>query len=287
MHRAPKGVGIGLRREHYDDILSTRRRVDWLEIVVENFIDYGGFPAAVLAQCAERWPIVSHGVSLSVGGPDPIDRAFLDRLAPFFERIGAAWWSEHLCFSSGRGVAFHDLFPLPFSDEAAEHVIRRLRVVRDHVGLPLLLENITAYAVMPGGTMEEGTFIRTVLEASGDGLLLDVNNVYVNATNAGRDSSAWLRTLPLDRVRQIHLAGYTPAPPPFEGLIFDTHAAPVSEPVWDLYREALSICGPVPTLIEWDSQLPELDVLLDEADRARSIMNEACGGTVAERSAAA
>jgi len=199
------------------------------------------------------------------------------------DRVNAPWWSEHLCFASNRGLAFHDLFPLPFTEEAVEHVCRRIDAVKRRLDRPLLLENITAYAEMPGGTMEEGAFIAAVLEESDTNLLLDVNNVYVNARNLGRDPLAALRALPLDRVRQIHLAGYTPAPAPFEGLLFDTHAAPVSEPVWRLFREALAICGPVPTLIEWDANVPTLDVLLDEADRARAIMEDVCGGAVAAR----
>jgi len=272
-----KGVGIGLRREHFGEILDTERRIDWLEIVAENFIDYGGLPAAILDRCAERWPIVSHGVSLSVGGSEPIDRDLLDRLDRLHARVGAPWWSEHLCFASGNGIAFHDLFPLPFTEEAVEHVTHRVAVVKRRLDRPLLLENITAYADMPGATLDEPTFIDAVLRETGTGLLLDVNNVYVNAVNRGRDPEAALRALPLHRVGQIHLAGYTPAPPPFEGILYDTHAALVSEPVWALYRQALTVCGPVPTLIEWDSDVPSLDVLLGEADRARALMREICG----------
>jgi uncharacterized protein (UPF0276 family) len=257
--------------------LATSRRIDWLEIIPENFVDYGGFPAAVLARCAERWPVVTHGVSLSIGGPDPIDFAFLDRVGQLQTAIGSAWWSEHLCFAGGKGLSFHDLLPLPFTAEAVDHVSARARVVQERIERPLLLENITAYAEVPGGTMDEAAFIRAVLDESAAGLLLDLNNLYVNAHNGSRDAVAALRGLPADRVGQIHLAGHTRAPPPFEELLYDTHATPVADPVWALYREALALCGPIPTLIEWDARIPALDVVLDEADRARAIMTEICG----------
>src|SRR5437868_5743728 len=183
MRARPRGVGIGLRRRHFNEVLSTSRRIDWLEIISENFVDYGGFPAAVLARCSERWPIVAHGVSLSIGGPDPIDRGFLDRLDALLGSVHAEWWSEHLCFAGGKGLAFHDLLPLPFTSEAVDHLVGRLGQVQARIEQPLLLENITYYAEMPGAVMDEGLFIRTVLEESGAGLLLDVNNVYVNAQN--------------------------------------------------------------------------------------------------------
>lgn len=267
-------MGIGLRRQHFDSIVETSRRIDWLEITPENFIDYGGFPAALLGRCAERWPVVSHGVSLSIGGPDPIDQAFLDRLNRLLSRLEAAWWSEHLCFASAKGFALHDLLPLPFNEEAVAHTVGRVKEAQARVERPLLLENITYYAEMPGASMSEADFIRRVLDQSGAGLLLDVSNVYVNAHNHGRDPLAALRALPLDRVAEIHLAGHSRAPPPFDGILYDTHGAPVADPVWDLYREALRLCGPVPTLIERDKRIPELDVVLDEADRARAIMAE-------------
>ena len=271
------GVGIGLRREHFDEVLATSRRIDWLEITPENFIDYGGQAAHVIDRCAERWPMVSHGVSLSVGGPDPLDAALLHATSSLASRTGAPWWSEHICFASGRGLTFHDLLPLPFSDEAVRHIAKRARAAQDCVERQLLLENITYYAEMPGSTMSEGAFVTAVLEESGAALLLDINNVYVNARNHGRDPIAALEALPLDRVRQIHIAGHTPAPPPFEGILFDTHGAPVAADVWQLYRAALRRCGPVPTLVEWDTHIPSLDVLLDEADRARSTMVETTG----------
>jgi hypothetical protein len=277
MRARPHGVGIGLRRRHFSEVLSTSRRIDWLEIITENFVDYGGLPATILARCSERWPIVAHGVSLSVGGPDPIDPGLLGRIDALFGSVDAEWWSEHLCFAGGKGLAFHDLLPLPFTPAAVDHVTGRLRQVQARIERPLLLENITYYAEMPGATMDEGLFVRTVLEESGAGLLLDVNNVYVNAHNHRRDAFALLRALPLERVKQIHLAGHTPAPPPFEEMLYDTHGAPIADPVWALYRQALRLCGPVPTLVEWDTRIPSLDRVLDEADRARAIMAEVCG----------
>jgi len=270
-----RGVGIGLRRKHFAAILETTRRLDWLEIIPENFVDYGGRSAATLAACAERWPIVSHGVSMSIGGPDPIDGDFLARVGRLLARIGCPWWSEHLCFAKGNGYALHDLFPLPFTEEAARHVAARAREAQARMDRPLLLENISYYAEMPGSEMSEESFLCLVLEESDVALLLDVNNVYVNSWNHRRDPLATLRALPLDRVREIHLAGHTPAPAPFNGTLYDTHGAPIAGAVWDLYREALRLCGrPVPTLIERDTRIPELDEVLDEADRARAILAE-------------
>ena len=270
----PTGVGIGLRRQYFEEVLSTTRQIDWLEIIPENFVDYGGWPASVLERCTERWPIVSHGVSLSLGGPEPLDRELLAHVDSLLARIDAPWWSEHLCFARAGGYVMHDLLPLPFTDEAVRHVASRVRAAQDRIGRPLLLENITYYAEMPGSVLGEGAFIRAVLDETGAGLLLDVNNVYVNAVNHRRDAMTVLRELPLDRVRQIHVAGHTPAPPPFEGILYDTHGAPVAERVWALYREALRLCGPVPTLLEWDTRIPPLGVVLDEADRARAILHE-------------
>lgn len=263
------GVGIGLRRDFYGEILKTARKVDWLEIIAENFMELGGRPKHMIEQCAERWPIVAHGVALSVGGPDPFI-TYVDALKPLLRRLDVPFFSDHLCYASIGGHPTFDLLPLPFHDDAVRHVARRARAVEDRLELPLVLENITYYATMPGSEMSEPAFVCAVLEEARCGLLLDLNNLYVNATNHGHDPRAVLAALPLNRVRQIHLAGYTR-----DGdILLDTHSRKISESVWSLYRDVLEQIGPVPTLIEWDQSIPSLDAILDEADRARGIQCE-------------
>jgi uncharacterized protein (UPF0276 family) len=264
------GVGIGLRRAHYETILTTERRVDWLEIAPENYIGRGGRPDRVLAQCAERWPIMAHGVSLSLGGPDPLDRGLLEGIKGLTARLRSPYYTEHACLARAGGAQFHDLIPVPWNDEAVRHMAARIRQAAEIIERPVAVENVSTYCTMPGSTMSEQAFVRAVCEEADCGLLLDVNNVYVNARNHGRDPVAALDELPLARTRYIHLAGFLD-----EGwVVIDTHGAPVAEEVWRLYRAALERVGPVPTLIEWDLDIPALDVVLDQADRARRIQQE-------------
>jgi uncharacterized protein (UPF0276 family) len=273
-----EGVGIGLRRVFHAELLSTTRRVDWLEIVAENFMGLGRRPARVLARCLERWPVVSHGTALSVGGPDPTDD-YVRALLPLLDRLESPFFSDHLCYASLGGVQSFDLLPLPFCEEAVEHAARRARAVQQRAERRLLLENVTYYATMPGSRMGEPDFVRAVVEEADVGLLLDLNNLYVNATNHGTDPMDAVGRLPLHRVGQIHLAGFLR-----EGdVLLDTHSRPVAGAVWSLYREVLRRSGPVPTLIEWDQSIPSLDAVLDEADRARAIQAE----VAAERARAA
>ncbi len=261
------GVGIGLRRELYESVLRTSRRIDWLEIVSENFMGMEGRPREVLALCAERWPIIPHGVAASVGGPQR--ERYCAELGELVARLDAPFFSDHLCYSSIGGHEFLDLLPLPFTDEAVEAAAAGARELAARVGRPLLLENITYYATMPGSEMDEQEFITRVLDRADAGLLLDVNNLYLNGKNHGVDPLTTLGRLPLQRVRQIHLAGHT-----VDGDVYlDTHSRAIAAPVWDLFEEVIRRVGPVPTLIEWDQQIPSLDAVLDEADRARDIMD--------------
>ncbi len=265
------GVGIGLRREVQDAVLATDRRIDWLEIISENFMALTGRPRDVLSRCAARWPIVPHGVAASVGS-GPRD-GYVEALTELVVRLDAPFFSDHLCYSSLGGHELFDLLPLPFSAEAAEFAGAQAKSLAAAVGRPLLLENISYYAEMPGAEMPEHAFIECVLDISGASLLLDVNNVYVNARNHGQEPDAALLALPLERTRQIHLAGHVA-----EGdVLLDTHSRPIADEVWALYRLTLARTGPVPTLIEWDQGIPSLDAILDEADRARQIMKEVCG----------
>ncbi|MDC0709088.1 DUF692 domain-containing protein [Stigmatella sp. ncwal1] len=265
------GAGIGLRREFYETLPCTGRALDWVEIVPENFLSLGGRSQRALDACAERWQVLPHGVGLNIGGPDPLDDGYVTRLAALTRRLDAPFFSDHLCYSRLGGVFLHDLLPLPFNDEAVEHVVPRVREVMDRVGRPFLLENPSYYARMPGGTLDEATFLRRVAEEADCGLLLDVNNIYVNAQNHGYEPRAFVDALPLERVVQLHLAGHERRP----DVLIDTHGGPVCDEVWSLYRYVLERTGPVSTLIEWDQSIPSLEAVLDEADRARDGLREA------------
>ena len=266
MPPALQGVGIGLRREFHDAILTTSRRIDWLEIVSENFLELEGRPRHVLERCLERWPVIPHGVAASLGTGR--DDAYDDALAALVEHTRAPFFSDHLCYSNLGGAESFDLLPLPFTDEAVHVAASRARRLAAHVGRPMILENITYYAEMPGSRLTESAFVNGVLRDSGCGLLLDLGNLYLNAMNHGADPDAALARVPLERVTQIHLAGFTA-----EGdVLLDTHASAIAAPVWDLYRTVIARVGAVPTLIEWDQRIPSLDAVLDEADKARDFM---------------
>jgi uncharacterized protein len=264
----PLGAGIGLRRVFYEELPRTERLLDWVEIVPENFLSLGGRSQQTLEACAERWTVLPHGVGLNIGGPDPMDNEYVTGLAALVKRLDAPFFSDHLVYSSLGGVYLHDLFPLPFNEEAVEHVVPRVREVVARVDRPFLLENPSYYAHMPGGTLSEAAFLRHVVEQADCGLLLDVNNVYVNAQNHGYDPRAFIDALPLDRVVQIHLAGHDR----FPEVIIDTHGAPVCDDVWSLYRYVLERTGPVSTLIEWDQEIPSMEAVLDQADLARAAL---------------
>lgn len=271
------GVGIGLRPRflELDDLLLTTRRIDFLEIVPENWLLRGGKRKAQLDACRERWTIVPHSVSLNIGGLDPLDGELIDGIAALCRDLDAPFFSDHLVYSSVAGQPLHDLLPLPFSEEVVDHVSRRVKEAESRVGRPLVLENATFYAHMPGSTMSEAAFLNAVCEAADCGLLLDVNNVYVNSQNHGFDPYRFVDQMPLGRVRQIHLAGHTLV----GETIIDTHIGPIIDPVWELYRYTVKRAGRlIPTLIEWDQDIPHADEVIDEADRARAVaMAVLCG----------
>jgi uncharacterized protein len=271
-HAAVAGVGIGLRKEFFEPLLATRRRVDWLEIVSENYIAASGRASEMLDRFAQRWPLIPHGVSLSVGSDPP--RGYLDGLAALVARIAPAYCSDHLCYSSvsnpttGSEQHFLDLLPLPRHAETVARVVRNARAAKAATGVPLLLENITTYAEMPGSVFDEAIFLAKVAEQAEVGILLDVNNLYINAVNQQLDPLELLKQFPLQHVKQLHLAGHT-----WQGdLLLDTHAAPVAAPVWSLYVAVIQRIGRCPTLIEWDQNIPSLDAVLDQADHARELM---------------
>jgi uncharacterized protein (UPF0276 family) len=227
----------------------------------------GGNPRRVLRAVREHYPVVMHGVSLSIGSTDPLDRRYLDQLAALAAEVEPAWVSDHLCWGSIDGMVAHDLLPLPFTEEALAHVVARVQQVQDHLGRRILLENVSSYLRFRHSAMPEWQFLAEVARRADCGILLDVNNVFVSAHNHRFDPAAYLAGLPAERVGQIHLAGHSRR----GRLLIDTHDHPVPDPVWDLYRQAIALLGPRATLIEWDDRLPTLDRLLAESARARAV----------------
>jgi uncharacterized protein (UPF0276 family) len=273
--KSPRGFGIGLRRDHFgalafDDARSPLLAVDFVEIIPENYAARGGRARAVLDEVRARMPVLAHGVSLSLGGPAPLDVAWLRTLKVLLDELCVPFFTEHLSFTSTEAVAFHELLPLPFTDEAVRHVARRTRQASEILERDILLENPSALVRMPG-SLDEGSFTRAVLEESGAFLLFDVNNVFVTAHNTGEDVTALFDAFPLDRVRQIHVAGHQR----IEGALVDTHMGPVPEGVTALLARAARLCPDVPVLLEWDTHIPALEVVLDEAARLRAIVDTA------------
>ena len=265
------GFGLGLRTGHYDEILAGQLRVDWFEVLSENYMVGGGKPLAYLDRIAARYPLVMHGVSLSIGSTDPFDRAYLIELKALAERIRPAWISDHLCWTGVAGRNLHDLMPLPYTEEALNHVAARVREVQDFLGRRILIENVSSYLEYRHSTLSEWDFLRALCESADCLLLLDVNNIYVSSQNHGFDPLKFLDAMPPDRVQQIHLAGHT-----HNGeLLIDTHDQPVPDAVWALYAETIRRLGPVATMIERDDNIPPLEDLLIELDRARDISADA------------
>jgi uncharacterized protein (UPF0276 family) len=261
------GFGLGLRPPHYQDVLDGAPRVDWWEVISENFLVAGGNPRRVLREVRARWPVVLHGVSLSIGSVDPLDADYLDRLAALVAEVEPPIVSDHLCWSSLGGHAAHDLWPLPYTDEALALVVAKVGRVQDRLGRRILLENPSSYVTFAASHIPEAEFLAEVARRADCGILLDVNNVYVSATNHGWDAAAYLAALPVERVGQIHLAGHSD-----HGThLLDTHDHPVCDAVWALYRDAVARFGPVAAMIERDDHIPGLDELVGELDRAREI----------------
>ena len=280
MNRPLHGFGLGLRPQHYDALLSADGDLpasplpDWLEITSENYMVEGGRPLAMLDRIRERWPLAMHGVSLDIGGSDPLDRHYLRALARLIRRARPALVSDHLCWTRFGGVQLHDLLPLPRNDDSLRHVAARVRQVQDALETQLVLENVSSYLQFSADTMDEPTFLSALVAESGCGLLLDVNNVFVNAHNHGIDAVRYLDALPRHAVKQLHLAGHS-ADALGSGLLIDTHDAPVCDEVWNLYAHALRRFGPVPSMIERDDAIPPLADMLAELDTARGIAADA------------
>jgi uncharacterized protein (UPF0276 family) len=272
----PVAVGIGLRAPHVARVRDERPGCAWLEVHSENYFVDGGPALSALEAIRANHPIALHGVGMSLGSADALDRGHLARLQRLAARIEPAAISEHLCWSRIDGRHLNDLLPLPFTTEALDHVCAHVEQVQDALARPLLVENVSAYLRFADDAMSEWEFVAAVARRTGCKLLFDVNNVYVNAVNHGFDPLAYLAAIPGEAVAEIHLAGFDAS----GDCLIDTHGTRVAPPVWDLYRATVERFGPKPTLIEWDTDLPALEVLLDEAATARRIM-EACDAVAA------
>jgi len=272
-----RAVGIGLRSPHVDAFASPDPiAVDWLEVHAENYFEPGSIRHLALSAIAERYPIGVHGVALSLGSADGIDRTHLERLAWLVADIGACRVSEHLAWSRHGGVYYNDLLPLPLNAETLAIVADNVDIVQQRLGRQLLVENPSAYLALPDSTLFEAEFLAALVHRTGCGLLLDVNNLVVSAHNCGLDIARWLATVPGDAIGEIHLAGHSPQDIVGMPMLIDSHGAPVGDRVWALYRDVTEHFGAVPTIIERDSAVPPLADLLAEAAAARDIVQQAC-----------
>ena len=265
----PLGLGVGLRNVHFDHILREQPPVDWFEAISENFMDSGGRPRRVLRQIAERYPVVLHGVSMSIGSTDPLNFNYLRRLKRLADETSARWVSDHLCWTGVLGVNSHDLLPLPLNEAVLDHVAARVVQVQDVLERPLVLENPSTYVRFRDSTLGEPEFLRALCNATGCRLLLDVNNVQVSCFNAGTDPLAYLNGFPFEYVVQLHLAGHQHC----GTHIVDTHDRPVCDAVWALFRIAWQRTGGAATLLEWDANLPSFERLHAEVLRARAFID--------------
>lgn len=269
------GIGVGLRTVHYSDVLERGRRddlgVDWFELLSENYMAPGGRPLRILGEVRDLAPVALHGVSLNIGSTDSLDADYLDDLDRLVGLARPSWISDHLCWTGVSGTNLHDLLPLPYVDDVIAHVAQRVRRVQDRLGRRIALENVSSYLSFAQDTMSEWDFLIAVAEEADCGILLDINNVYVSAHNHGFDAVKYIDSIPAERVFQIHLAGHSTS----GGVLIDTHDHPVTDPVWRLFERAIANLGPVSTLIEWDDQIPSYDRLVEEADKARRILEHA------------
>jgi uncharacterized protein (UPF0276 family) len=264
------GCGIGLRTQHFPDLLEHWPKMDWFEAVTENFMDTEGRPLHILEQVRKRYPVALHGVSLSIGSCDALNLNYLDKLKALVTRIDPVIVSDHLCWSGVDGYNLHDLLPLPFTEEAIKHIARRIESVQDFLGRQILLENVSTYVTYKHSVIPEWEFLVEVATRSGCGILLDLNNIYVNSKNHQFDPYEYIEAIPGNLVGQFHIAGHTD----MGTFLFDTHSAPVIDPVWELYRFALTRWGQISTLIEWDEDIPSFERLSEECARARKIYQE-------------
>jgi uncharacterized protein len=268
----PARAGIGLRSQHHAAILTADSPPAWIEAHTENYFHAGGPASRALERARNLYPLSLHGVGLGLGSADPLDLDHLERVRQAVRRFEPVLVSEHACWGHADGEHFNDLLPLPYTEEAALHLAARVRAAQDFLGRQILVENLSAYVSFANAQLTEGEFLKCVVEYSGCGLLLDVNNAYVNSVNLGLNLDDFFATLPRDAVQEIHLAGHSRKQVGAREVLLDDHGSAVSDDVWTLYANVLRRFGPVPTLIEWDNDVPALDVLLAEAARADHLL---------------
>ena len=270
----PARAGIGLRAPHYGEVLNQRPAIGWLEVHSENFFGDGGEHLYFLEQIREYYPLSLHGVGLSLGSTDAFDDTHLTKLKHLIERFQPDLVSEHVCWGSVGHRHLNDLLPLPYTEEALDHMVDRVSQAQDILGRQILIENVSSYLEFAVSDIPEWEFVATVAQRAGCGILLDVNNIYVNACNHSFDSALYLDAIPAQYIKEIHLAGFSVNTIDDTEILIDTHSRPVADAVWALYSETVQRFGAIPTLIEWDMNLPSLDTLLDQAQRADAIINE-------------
>lgn len=261
------GFGLGLRPDYYEEILTQKPALDWFEILTENYMVPGGKPLYYLDKIRADYPVVMHGVSLSLGSSDPLDRDYLYQLKNLVTRVEPVWVSDHLCWTGINGINAHDLLPIPYTRQAVTHIVSRIQQIQDFLGRPILIENVSSYLTYKQSEMTEWEFILNIVNQSGCFILLDVNNVYVSSINHEFDPLEYIQAMPRGRVAQIHLAGHSD----HGNYIIDTHDAPVIQPVWDLYATTIRHLGKVSTMIERDDNMPPLAELLAEVNQAQRI----------------
>jgi uncharacterized protein len=273
----PASAGIGLRSAHHEALLRERPRVGWIEVHTENYFHDGGPQVHALGRARETYPLSLHGVGMGLGSVEALDRLHLERVRRAIDRFAPSLVSEHACWGSHAGEHFNDLLPLPYTDEAVEHLATRIDEAQDALGRQILVENLSCYLAFSSSRLTEWEFLSAVVERADCGVLLDVNNAYVNSVNVGLDAIAFINGLPRNAVQEIHLAGHTRRTIGEHEILLDDHGSEVPEAVWNLYELAIRRFGPLPTLIEWDTNLPELSVLVGEASRAQARLDVSHG----------
>ncbi len=268
--RPISGVGIGLRSQHINEILSHLPQIPWLELLADNHLAEGGLVTYQLDAIAEHYPLALHCVGMSLASVEPVDKVYCQRIKALAKRVNATWVSDHLCFTSAMGIHSHDLLPIPYNQESLNHCADRILQIQDLLGQRLLIENVSSYMAFKNSEMTELDFIVELAEKADYYLLVDVNNIYVNQVNLGLNGEQFIDSLPIERIKEIHLAGYQQQ----ENYLLDAHNSPVSKPVWKLYQRLIQRKPDIPTLIEWDNDIPPLQTLLNEAEKATFIMQQ-------------
>ena len=263
------GAGAGLRHEHLEEILEKQPPFNWFEVIAEDWMGIGGTAKRSFDRIREKYKIISHGVCLSIGSTDPLSMTYLKNLRKFVDEIDSPWASDHLCFTMIDHTNMVDLIPLPFTTEAVDNIVERVKIVQNEICRPFLLENVTRYVTVSDREMSEVDFITNIVERANCGILLDITNVYLNAKFHGYDAFEFIKSIPYQRVGQVHLAGWEAEA---DGNIIDSHDAPVPPEVWDLFRRTIELIGQTSVLIEWDSQLPPIERLLQETKIADELL---------------